>query len=54
MAKSFTHKKDIDYKETLSLVSSKDSFRITMALVAHFDQDLHQMDVKIVFLCCDN
>ena len=28
----------------------KDSFRIIMALVAHFDLELHQMDVKTVFL----
>jgi len=28
----------------------KDSFRTIMALVAHFDLELHQMDVKIVFL----
>ena len=28
----------------------KDSFRIIMELVAHYDLELHQMDVKIVFL----
>jgi Reverse transcriptase (RNA-dependent DNA polymerase) len=28
----------------------KDSFRIIMALVTHFDLELHQMDVKTVFL----
>jgi hypothetical protein len=31
-------------------VSKKDSFRIIMALVAHFDLELHQMDVKTAFL----
>ena len=28
----------------------KHSFRIIMALVAHFDLELYQMDVKIAFL----
>ena len=36
--------------ETFSLVSKKDSLRIIMALVAHFDFDLHQKDVKMTFL----
>ncbi|RVW75186.1 Retrovirus-related Pol polyprotein from transposon TNT 1-94 [Vitis vinifera] len=40
----------IDYKETFSPVSSNDSFRIIMALIAHYDLELHQMDVKTVFL----
>ncbi|RDX82700.1 hypothetical protein CR513_36484, partial [Mucuna pruriens] len=43
-------KEGIDYKETFSPVSSKDSFRTIMTLVAHFDLELHQMDVMIVFL----
>ena len=50
VAKGFTHKKGIDYKDTLSPVSKKDSLRIIMALVAHFDLELHQMDVKTAFL----
>ena len=45
VAKGFTQKNGIDYKETLSPVSKKDSFRIIMALVAHYDLELHQMDV---------
>ena len=36
--------------QTFSLVSTKDSFRLIMALVAHFDLELHQMDVKTTFL----
>jgi len=31
-------------------VSKKDSFIIIMALVAHYDLELHQMDVKTAFL----
>jgi hypothetical protein len=47
VAKGFTQKEGIDYKETLL---SKDSFRSIMALVAHYDLELHQMDVKTTFL----
>jgi len=39
-----------DYKETFSPVSKKDSFKIIMTLVAHYDLELHQMDVKTAFL----
>ena len=50
VAKGFTQKEGIDYTETFSPVSSKDSFRIIMALTAHFDLELHHMDVKTTFL----
>ena len=50
IAKGFTQKEGIDYNETFSPVSTKDSFRVVMALVAHFDMELHQMDVKTAFL----
>ena len=50
VVKGFTQNEGIDYHETFSPVSKKDSFRIIMALVAHFDLELHQMDVKTTFL----
>jgi hypothetical protein len=50
VAKGFTQREGVDYNETFSLVSCKDSFRIIMALVAHFDLELHQVDVKTAFL----
>jgi hypothetical protein len=48
--KEFTQREGIDYNGTFSSVSSKDSFRIIMALVTHYDLELHQMDVKMTFL----
>ena len=50
MAKGFTQREGIDYNETFSPVSCKDSFRIIIALEAHYDLELHQMDVKTTFL----
>jgi hypothetical protein len=46
----FTQRECIDYTETFSPVSCKDSLRIIMVLVAHYNLELHQMDVKMTFL----
>jgi hypothetical protein len=50
VAKGFTQKEGIDYTETFSRVSKNDSLHVIMALVAHFDLELQQMDVKTTFL----
>ena len=50
VAKGFTQKEGIDYTDTFSPVSNKDSLRIILALVAHFNLELQQMDVKMTFL----
>jgi hypothetical protein len=50
ITKGFTQREEIEYTETFSLVSKKYSFRIVMALVTHFDLELHQIDVKTKFL----
>jgi hypothetical protein len=39
-----------DYTETFSPVSCKNSLRIIMTLVTHYDLELHQMYVKTTFL----
>ena len=52
IAKGFTQKEGINYKETF-LVSKKDSFHVIMALVAHFDLELQQMNMKTTFLSED-
>jgi hypothetical protein len=50
VAKGFKQKEDINYHETFYPVSKNDSFRIIKALVAYFDLELHQMDMKTTFL----
>ena len=46
MAKGYSQREGIDFKKTFSSVSTKDSLRIIMAIVTHFDLELHQMDVS--------
>jgi hypothetical protein len=50
VAKCFTQREDIDYTETFSSVSCKDSLGFIMMLVTHYDLELHQMNVKTTFL----
>ncbi|CAL5360549.1 unnamed protein product [Camellia sinensis] len=50
VAKGYTQKEGVDYTKTFFPVSTKDAFRLIMALTAHFDLELHQMDVKTAFL----
>ena len=50
VAKGLTQREGINYTETFNHVSRKDSLQVIMALIAHFDLELHQMDVKTAFL----
>ena len=50
VAKGFTQKEGIDYKETFSPIAMLKSIRILLSIVAHFNYEIWQMDVKTAFL----
>jgi hypothetical protein len=50
VAKGYSQQKGVDYEEIFSPVVRHTSIRTVLALVAHYDMALEQMDVKIAFL----
>ena len=50
VAKGYSQQEGIDFKENFSPVSTKNSLLIIMAIVAHFDLELHHMDVRSTLL----
>ena len=50
VAKGYAQKEGIDYNEVFSLVVKHSSIHILLALVAQFDLELSQLDVKTAFL----
>lgn len=46
VAKRFNKEKGFDYRETFSLIVKPTTIKILLALAAHYDWPLHQLDVK--------
>ena len=46
VAKGYTQEEWIDYEDTFPLVVRITSVRLILAIVAHMDLELYQMDVK--------
>jgi Reverse transcriptase (RNA-dependent DNA polymerase) len=50
VAKGYSQQEGIDFSETFAPVARFSSIRILLALGAHYDWEIHQMDVKTAFL----
>ena len=50
MAKGYVQTYDVDYSDTFSLVAKMTSVRLFISLAATHYWDLHQLDIKNVFL----
>ena len=50
VAKGYAQKKDIDYNEIFSPVVKHTSIWVLLVMVAQFDVELEQMNVKTIFM----
>ena len=50
MAKGYRQKQGVDYDKTFSPVAMLKSIRILLAITAHYNYEIWQMDVKTTFL----
>ena len=49
IAKGYRQRQGVDYNKSFSLVAMLKSIRILLAIVAHYDYKIWQMDVKMAF-----
>ena len=49
-AKGYTQKEYIDFEKTFSLVVRFASIHLILTIISHLDLELHQTDVKTIFL----
>ena len=50
VTKGYTQEEGIDYEDTLSPLVRITSVRLILAIIAHMDLKLYQIDVKLYFL----
>ena len=50
IAKGYSQTYGVDYSNTFSLIAKLTSVRLFISLAASYDWDLHQLDIKNVFL----
>ena len=50
VAKGYSHVHDIEYNETFAPVAKMDSIRLSLAIAASKQWEVHHMDVKCAFL----
>ena len=50
IAKGYRQRQGVDYDETFSPVAMVKSIRILLAIAAHYDYEIWQMDVKTTFV----
>ena len=50
IAKGFSQTKGIDFKDTFAPIARLDSLCLLLVVSAHFDMDIHHIDIKSAYL----